>query len=218
MDDNITIPLSYISQYNYCKRRAGLLMNEQFWIENLYTVMGRNEHEYVHTPAAEHKSDCIVVTDMPVFSEKMFLFGKCDAVEMNEDESGCVIPFLNNKKYIPYPVEYKHGVLRDETEYELQLCAQAMCIEEMFGCYIDKGAVFYITSHRRHEVLFDEAKRKAVYDTAEQLLKLLKSQTVPQAEFSPKCKKCSLNDLCMPNTEKSAKKYIAMVHGSFKEE
>ncbi len=218
MDDNITIPLSYISQYNYCKRRAALLMIEQLWNENSYTAMGRGEHERVHTPAADHKSNCIVVTDMPVYSEKMLLFGKCDAVEMNEDINGCVIPFLDNKKYIPYPIEYKHGVLRDETEYELQLCAQAMCIEEMFTCHIDKGAVFYITSHRRHEVFFDEVKRKAVIETSAQLLKLSNSQTVPQAEFSPKCKKCSLNNLCMPNAEKSAEKYIKMIHGSFKEE
>lgn len=218
MEDNITIPLSYISQYNYCKRRAALIMIEQLWNENSYTAMGRGEHEHVHTPAAEHTSNCIVITDMPVLSEKMHLFGKCDAVEMNEDINGFVIPFLDNKKYIPYPIEYKHGVLRNETEYELQLCAQTMCIEEMYNCHIDKGAVFYITSHRRHEVIFDEDKRKAVFETAVQLLNLLNSQTVPQAEYSPKCKKCSLNDLCMPNTEKSAKKYITMIHNSFKEE
>ena len=144
MDDNLTIPLSYISQYNYCKRRAALLMIERLWDENSYTAMGRNEHDRVHTPAADHKSDCIVVTDMPVFSGKMLLFGKCDAVEMYEDENGCVISFLDNKKFIPYPIEYKHGVLRNETEYELQLCAQAMCIEEMFDCHIDKGAVFIL--------------------------------------------------------------------------
>ncbi len=218
MDDNLTTPLSYISQYNYCKRRAALLMIERLWDENSYTAMGRNEHDHVHTPAADHKSDCIVVTDMPVFSGKMLLFGKCDAVEMYEDENGCVISFLDNKKFIPYPIEYKHGVLRNETEYELQLCAQAMCIEEMFDCHIDKGAVFYITSHRRREVFFDEEKRKAVYETVKQLRSLLNSQTVPQAEYSSKCKKCSLNNLCMPNLEKSAKKYITMIHGSFKEE
>ena len=73
-------------------------MLEQIWNENSYTAMGRSEHERVHTSAAEHKTNCIVVTDMPVYSEKMFLFGKCDAVEMNEDTNSCVIPFLDNKK------------------------------------------------------------------------------------------------------------------------
>lgn len=218
MDDIMTIPLSYIAQYNYCKRRAGLLMNEQLWNESSDTAMGRYEHERVHTSSKENKSDCVLVTDMPVFSEKMGLYGKCDAVEMNENANGCVIPFLDNEKYIPYPIEYKHGVVRNEIEYELQLCAQAMCIEEMFGCIIDKGAIFYITSHRRHEVLFDEEKRKAVYETAKSLWVLSNSQAVPNAVFSSKCRKCSLYNICMPNTEKSAQKYLAQIHKSFEEE
>lgn len=202
------IPLSYISQYTYCNRRAGLLLLEQQWNDSTDTAKGSAEHKHVHTFGASARNGIHVLTDMQVYSHKLQLLGKCDAIEAIESEYGFNIPFLESRRCILYPIEYKHGKLRSEEEYELQLCAQAMCLEEMLDCHVEIGAIFYISSHRRKEVLFDEMMRNSVIKTAGELSQMLKHQIVPPAEYSPKCIRCSLKDICMPKTEQSISDYM----------
>jgi CRISPR-associated exonuclease Cas4 len=218
METDNLIPLSYVSQYNYCKRRVGLLMIEQLWNENSDTAKGRIEHENVHSASVHYKNQIAIISDLHVVSKKMNLIGKCDSVEAYVSEEGCIVPFLDDRKYVLYPIEYKHGSIRDEHEYKLQLCAQAMCLEEMYGCKIEKGALFYISSHKRCEVIFSRDMREAVNDTALQLSKMLESGIVCPPKSSAKCNKCSMKDICMPNVAGSAKKYMNKIYSDFSKE
>lgn len=149
--DEEYLPLSYLSQMDYCPRRVGLLLNEQIWLESSDTAKGRKEHENVHTQRIEHRGNQVKLFEYAVFSDKLGLLGKCDLIEAQADPSGCRIPSVDFPVLL-YPVEYKHGKLRDEREYKIQLCAQAMCLEEMYHTTILEGAIFYISSHRRQLV------------------------------------------------------------------
>lgn len=211
MDQDNFVPLSYISQYGYCKRRAGLLLLEQQWNDSADTVKGSSEHKIVHESNAVIRNDVHILTDMQVYSERLHLLGRCDAVEAVESDQGCILHFLNEKRFRLYPIEYKHGKLRSEPEYELQLCAQAMCLEEMFQCHIESGAIFYISSHRRKDIVFDQAMRENVLQTASALSQMLLLKIVPAAEASSKCLRCSLKDICMPDVTSSVSAYMNQI-------
>lgn len=207
MDDKERLPLSYLSQMCYCPRRAGLLLNERLWAENADTAKGRAEHERVHTERVEKRGKSLKLYEYTVFSDRLGLLGKCDCIEAKYDENGCTVPAVDFPVSL-YPVEYKHGRVRDEEEYKLQLCAQAMCLEEMFDTAISEGAIFYISSHRRVTVSFDDELRKKTEETAVKLHEMRRSLTVPQASFEAKCRRCSLNELCMPKVSSTAEKYL----------
>ena len=186
MDEWEPIPLSRLSHAGFCLRRAALLTNEQVWAESADTAKGRSEHERVHTQRIERRGDSAKLYEFPVFSKAMGVSGKCACIEAEASAQGCMIPALDFPVRL-YPVEYKHGKLRAEQEYEVQLCAQAMCLEEMFQTQIPEGAIYYITSHRRYPVSF----------TAE----------LPPAEYGAKCKACSLREHCLPSVQRSASGY-----------
>ena len=208
MEDDRYIPLSYISQFNYCKRRVGLLMLEQQWNDSTDTVKGTAEHKNVHTVGTEFRDGKYILTEHEVFSKQLGLIGKCDAIEAVPDSNGTCLSLFGDKRYSLYPIEYKHGKLRTEEEYELQLCAQAMCLEEMYSSKIASGAVFYISSHRRKEVAFTEKMRQGVIETALSLTQMLDNKQIPQAESSPRCSRCSLKDICMPDISSSISDYM----------
>lgn len=206
MTDIYYIPLSYLSQYYYCPRRAALLMLEQAWEENEYTAMGRAEHERVHDARIEKRGTLIKLYEYSVFSNKLCLSGKCDCIEAVKMDTGCVLPF-SKEFYSLYPIEYKHGIVRNEFEYQIQLCAQAMCLEEMFKYKIQKGALFFIDAHRRNEILLSNKLRSKVMAGAEALQNIMDTQKIPSAEYSKKCKKCSLLNYCQPKVNFSANNY-----------
>lgn len=204
--DNDYVPLSLLSQYHFCKRRAALILLENAWQDNEYTTEGTISHERVHLQGQVKRGEIISVYDFSVCSHEMKLNGKCDCIEAVVDEDGYEFPFYEGK-FIIYPIEYKHGVIRDEKEYNLQLCGQAMCLEEMYGCRIEKGAIFYTNAHRRIEIDFTEDLRHDVVKNAENLWRLLESKSIPQGEYSAKCRKCSLYDMCLPKMKTSARLY-----------
>lgn len=204
------MPLSWLSQIDYCPRRAALLLNERLWAESTDTAKGRSEHERVHSRRIERRGDNLKLYEFTVFSEQMQLLGKCDCIEAVRDESGCRIPAAEFPVRL-YPVEYKHGSVRDETEYQIQLCAQAICLEEMFHTTIPEGAIFFISSHRRVPIALDEALRKKTRETAENLWNIRHRLKVPAAQYSAKCRRCSLKELCMPKVQASAKKYLSQL-------
>lgn len=206
MDDWEAIPLSRLSHAGYCLRRAALLTNEQLWNENAETAKGREEHKRVHTSRIEHRGNTLTLYEYDVFSNKLNIAGKCDCIEAVRDEAGCRIPAADFPVRL-YPVEYKHGIVREEEEYELQLCAQSMCLEEMYTTRISGGAIFYISSHRRKNVVFTESLRKKVLETVNQLEDIRRNYRIPPAESGPKCKRCSLRELCMPDANRTAKDY-----------
>ena len=210
MEDDKYIPLSYISQYNYCKRRVGLLMLEQQWNDSTDTVKGSSEHKKVHTADIEFRDGKFILTELQVHSKQLELIGQCDAIEAIPRNDGVKLPFIDEKCRL-FPIEYKHGKLRSEEEYELQLCAQAMCLEEMYSAEIKKGAIFYISSHRRKEVTFTPDMRKSVNDTAHALAEMLIKKKVPIAESSAKCSRCSLKEICMPDVQSSVNAYMKSI-------
>lgn len=206
MNDAEYLPLSWLSQVCYCPRRAGLLLNERLWEENADTAKGRAEHDRVHTQRVERRGDQIKLFEFTVFSDQYLLIGKCDCIEAVRDAAGCQIPAAEFPVKL-YPVEYKHGSVRDEEEYQIQLCAQAMCLEEMFRTDIPEGGIFFISSHRRMSVSLDDTLRTKTRKAAETLHRIRQELLVPQAEYGAKCKRCSLRELCMPKVRASARNY-----------
>ena len=210
------LPLSYLSQLGYCPRRVGLLLNERLWLESADTAKGRREHESVHTRRIERRGRELKLFEYPVASNDLGVSGKCDLIEAQEDPAGCRIPAVDFPVLL-YPVEYKHGKLRDEQEYEIQLCAQAMCLEEVYHTTIAEGAIFYISSHRRQRVVLDEPLRRLVLETAKELHHIRESLSVPAARYSQKCKRCSLLEYCMPAVGHSARAYCQKLAQEAKE-
>lgn len=199
-------PLSWLSQYGYCKRRCSLLALEQIWQENEYTAAGRIQHKRVHTARTEKRGDVIHIFEMPVFSHKLGVNGFCDCVEAHPSLSGVSIPY-GEGTYTFFPIEYKHGIVREEEEYHLQLCAQAICLEEQFGAQIQTGAIFFTDAHRRDEVLFSGELREKTWKMAKEISDLIENQKVIPASYSAKCKKCSLREACQPRIKQSSQLY-----------
>ena len=210
MDDHDPIPLSLLSQAGFCLRRAALLTNEPVWLENADTAKGRAEHEQVHTQRIERRGNSAKLYELPVFSQVLGIAGKCDCIEAEAAPQGCRITALDFPVRL-YPVEYKHGRLRSEREYEIQLCAQAMCLEEMFQTQIPEGAIYYITSHRRYPVSFTAELRKLVKTTIQKIELLRRSFSIPPAEYGAKCRACSLQEHCLPDVQRSASGYCTQL-------
>lgn len=208
--------LSQLTQAGYCLRRAALVMNERLWQESADTAKGRAEHDNVHTQRIERRGSEIKLFEYDVFSDSLGIMGKCDCIEASQDPKGCIIPSVDFPVKL-YPVEFKHGKVRSEDEYELQLCAQAICLEEMYGTNIEEGAIFYTSSHRRYPVKLDSRLRDMVCKTVDELLNLRSNLIVPPAEYSSKCVKCSLKDLCMPKLQRSAGAYCDELRRAAKE-
>ena len=183
-----------------------MLTNEQLWSENADTAKGREAHKRVHTSRIERRGDRLQLFEYDVYSKELNIGGKCDCIEAETDESGCIIPAVSFPVRL-YPVEYKNGKLREEQEYEIQLCAQAMCLEEMYDTYIPEGAIFYISSHRRKIVEFTDTLREQVRDIVRKLEDIRRNYIVPPAVSGPKCKRCSLREMCLPDVVQSAAKY-----------
>ncbi len=216
MDDWEPIPLSRLAHAGFCLRRAALITNEQLWQENADTAKGRDEHRRVHTSRVERRGETLALFEYDVCSSKLNLAGKCDCIEATADEDGCHIPAAAYPVRL-YPVEYKHGKLRQEESYELQLCAQAMCLEEMYGTRIPEGAVFYVSSHRRMPVSFTDSLRAKTLETVGKIEEFRRNFTVPPPEPGPKCKRCSMQELCMPNLGASAADYCKKIIQEAKE-
>lgn len=206
VDELEYLPLSWLSQVGYCPRRAALLMNERLWSENADTARGRAEHKNVHDQRTEKRGEYIKIYEYTIYSDALRLLGKCDCIEAVHSESGCRIPGTEFPVQL-YPIEYKHGTVREEEEYQVQLCAQAMCLEEMFHTSIPEGALFFISSHRRLTVSLDAALRRRTRELAQALHTLRSELSVPAAVYGPKCRRCSLQELCMPKVKSSARSY-----------
>jgi len=199
-------PLSWLSQYGYCPRRCGLLALDEAWEENEETSAGRVGHQRAHTARIERHENRLELYDLPVFSRRLGVNGKCDCVEAQASPEGISLPY-GEGRYVLYPVEYKHGVVRDEREYHIQLCAQALCLEEQFGGHIARGAIFFINAHRRDEVTLDEGLRAETCEVAEAVRQMLEKGEIPPAKYSAKCKKCSMREYCQPRMKHSAASY-----------
>jgi CRISPR-associated exonuclease Cas4 len=187
------LPLSLLNDFLYCPRRAALKAVEGVRSENEHTVLGDIVHEHADLPGYEVAKCVTLLRALPVWSERLGLSGKCDVVEVVPNPKSEI---RNPKLFVP--VEYKKGKRRTFENDDAQLCAQALCLEEMLGRRIDRGAVFHAASKRRREVEFTPELRALVERSLAELRGLLDSQCVPPAVFKPACEECSLFEICLP--------------------
>ena len=189
--------LSTLQHYSYCPRQCALIHVVQAFDENVHTLRGQAVHERVDEPGFEEKLGVRVERALPVWSERLGLIGKCDVVEFLPDGT-------------PYPVEYKHGRKREKLHDDMQLAAQALCLEEMTGKAVLKGAIFHHTSRRRREVEFTPALRSKVEETIRAVRAMLESGTLPPPVNDARCKECSLKEICQPEALAGDKRLQAM--------
>jgi len=189
MDDD-TIPLSALQHYLYCPRQCALIHIERLWAENVFTAEGRLLHERADSPLTQRRHGVRVVTAMPLADPELGIAGVADAVEFHrgEDDSERV-----------YPVEYKRGRAKAHRADEVQLCAQALCLETMLKRPVCEGALFYGKTRRRKSVTFDEELRRLTVATVHAVQALIRAGQTPLAEYEPKrCDNCSLLEACRP--------------------
>jgi CRISPR-associated exonuclease Cas4 len=199
------IMLSALQHYLYCPRQCALIHLEQVWVENRFTAEGRVLHERADSGEKVRQGGMRTVRTLPIRSERLGLSGQADVVEFHED--GTV-----------FPVEYKRGKPKGNRCDEVQLCAQALCLEEMLDVEIKEGALFYGQKKRRHAVAFDANLRQLTEKTIVRVHDLLGGRVTPKADYSKKCDQCSLRAACLPKSctaGRSVRKYLAgMLRGS----
>ena len=185
------IPLSALNHFLYCSRRAYLIHVEGVFVDNEHTVLGNLAHAHVDTPGYEQRAGWELLRALPLFSDKLGLSGKADLVEIRRDPANGHITGAR-------PVEYKKGPKRRFDNDEVQLCAQALCLEEMFDITVGDGAIFHAASACRTEVAFDEALRQRTWSAISNLRFLISDSKIPPAELKPQCDGCSLRVVCLP--------------------
>jgi len=190
--------LSGIQHFSFCKRQWALIHIEQQWQENLRTIEGEILHEKTHNSSVKEKrGDLIVSRGMAIFSRTLGITGTCDVVELHKSSDGVNI-FGRDGTYKPVPVEYKRGKPKDDESDVLQLCAQAMCLEEMLLCVIPEAYLFYGETKRRLKILLDDELRERVKTVFKEMHELYDRRYTPKVKISKSCKACSLTELCMP--------------------
>lgn len=211
------LPLSGLQHVVYCERRFALVHVEQVWADNAYTVEGSHAHARAHhADEEESRGDVRIVRSLAVRSFRLGVSGKTDVVEFHrlpEDDCGTCGASIEGLpgRWRVFPVEYKRGVARHERCYEVQLCGQAMCLEEVLHVGIDAGCLFYGASHKRVDVPFTEAVRGGTVQAAQRMHELYAAQVTPPATKEPKCEGCSLLPVCMPSVARgrsSAVRYL----------
>jgi CRISPR-associated exonuclease Cas4 len=177
--------ISAIEHYSYCPRQCALIHVEQAFDENVLTMRGHAAHDRVDDPGHEQTTAFRIERALPVWSDRFGLVGRCDVVEFSMDGT-------------PYPVEYKHGPRRSKMHDDLQLAGQAICLEEMTGKVVDRGAIYHVTSRRRREVAISSTLRDGVLETVGAIRQMIDSGIMPPAVNDQRCERCSLKEICQP--------------------
>src|SRR3990170_8790595 len=193
------IQLSSLQHFMFCERQCALIHIEQLWSENLFTAEGRIMHDKVDTQNRESRGNVRIEYGVPIRSLRLGLIGKADVVEFHRMDDGT---------WMPFPVEYKRGKPKMDDCDKVQLCAQVICLEEMLNVEIKSGALYYGRTRRREDVVFDDKLRRETENAARKVHDLIESGTTPKSEYSKKCKKCSLYELCMPKVSRKVSDYL----------
>ena len=196
------IMLSSLQHYAFCPRQCALIHVEQIWTENRLTAEGRIMHEHVHEEGDESRGNVRIERGASLRSLRLGLIGKADVVEYHHQADGT---------WQAYPVEYKRGKPKPDHSDKIQLCAQALCLEEMLNAAIPAGALFYGNTRRRLDVDFDEALRQETQNIAQQTHALIESGQTPKPVYAKRCESCSLMAECMPKTiqkKRSVESYL----------
>ena len=204
------LPLRSLNDLLYCERRCALHRIEEVWVENAHTLSGTLSHKRADKPVDWKCDSGREVHGMWLKSDRLRLVGKADVVEFHSVGQVSNLPAaeasstvseagrLETCPTIPFPVEYKRGKRKKWDNDDVQLCAQAICLEEMLGVSVPRGAIFHIKSKRRREVVFTDKLRKKTEATAARLHELIASGVTPPAVLKPQCDGCSLREVCLP--------------------
>ena len=200
------IAISAIQHWCYCPRQCGLIHLEQVFQENIYTQRGQALHKRVDDPGVEVRDGLRVERALPLFSDRLGLVGKADVVEFLSDGT-------------PYPVEYKHGSRNKQPEIahcdDLQVTAQALCLEEMTGRDVSEAALFYASSRRRREVRITPALRQDVETALDGIRAMLVRGVLPLPQNDERCRTCSLRDACQPKALADSKQQRQVLQSLF---
>jgi CRISPR-associated exonuclease Cas4 len=211
-DEDDYLQLSGIQHFAFCRRQWALIHIEEVWNENLRTVEGRIMHERAHDSFfSEKRGDLLITREMPIQSNEMRVSGKCDIVEFHVDPTGVTLHGRDGL-WLPCPVEYKRGSPKVNDTDRLQLCAQAMCLEEMLLCpEIETAYLYYGETRHRETVELEKELRETVRNMFSEMHEYYARRYTPRVKMTKACNACSLKDTClprMPQTGHSVRKYI----------
>ena len=185
------LPLSALEHIVFCERQCALIHIDGVWIENHHTVAGQLLHQRADTPGEQVRPGIVISRGLDLWSTKLRLRGKADIVEFRAG--------------VPFPVEYKKGTKRKKIHDDIQLCAQAMCLEEMLGVTIPQGAIYYGKTRRRRDVVFTAELRALVSSYSKQLQSLVQQGEIPAPVHDRRCNDCSLRAACLPERPQAQK-------------
>jgi CRISPR-associated exonuclease Cas4 len=192
------LQLSGIQHFLFCRRQWALIHIERQWMDNLRTVDGQFMHKNAHDAQSHtRRGDILTVRGMKIHSARLGLSGECDVVEFRKSPDGVPLAIAAGT-WQPFPIEYKRGTVKSDKMDEAQLCAQAMCLEEMLCCEIGEGALYYGETRHRLPVRFTPDLRQLVADTTRQMHELFQRGSTPKVKPTKSCNACSLKDLCLP--------------------
>ena len=208
--DEDLLPISGLQHLTFCERQWALIHMEMEWEENVRTVEGEQLHEFVHEQGTNTRSGVRMVRGLRLRSLTLGLYGVADLVEFHAHDGGAVLPELSGR-WLPYPVEYKRWRKRYDSADETQLCAQALCLEEMLNVPVSKGAIYYGQPRRRSEIDLTADLRKEVARLCSRARELYDSRQIPPPRAGRHCTNCSLENACMPNlaAKDKSEKYVA---------
>ena len=205
------LQLSGLQHFKFCKRQWALIYIEKQWAENFHTTDGKIMHKNAHDNTyRESRNDRIITRGVNIYSPRLGVSGQCDVLEYHRGSAGIKITGKDGL-WLPFPVEYKRGKPRQDGADELQLCGQAMCLEEMLCCEIPEGALFYGETRHRKEIVFTKELRLEVEEKVEEMHQLFNRGYTPKVKTSKACNACSLKELCLPQLMKTdaVNKYIS---------
>ena len=192
------LQISGIQHFVFCRRQWALIHIEQQWADNVRTVEGDIIHERAHNDTLRDRTkDRIIIRGLKVSSPVLGVSGICDVVEFQSDDNGIYLD-KEQGRWRPYPIEYKRGVSKDSDADRLQLCVQAMCLEEMFGCSIPEGALYYAETRRREHVLIGDTLRESAEQNISEMHEIYSRGYTPKVKTGKYCNACSLKELCLP--------------------
>lgn len=209
-DEDAYLQIAGIQHFVFCRRQWALIHIEQAWKDNYFTIDGLIKHENVDSGRTDEKiKGKRILRSLPVISHQLRVRGICDVVELVEDNEGDYFSKYD-KRFKVVPIEYKRGKLKDNLSDTLQLVAQVMCLEEMMGITIEKGALFYHEIRRREWVTISDELKQHVIELVQEMNLYYGRRYTPQVKTKAKCRSCSLRDICLPELRKvkSAESYI----------
>ncbi len=201
-DEEDLIQLSSLQHFVFCPRQCALIHIEQVWDENRLTAEGRIMHERVHEEGRESRGAIRIERGMPIRSLRLGLIGKTDVVEFHK---------IEGNKWQAFPVEYKRGKPKPDDCDKVQLCAQAICLEEMLNLSVPAGAIYYGKTHHRLDVEFNDPLRKETEEAASRTHALIQAGITPAPVYDKKCERCSLVTFCLPKAvgkKRSVQNYL----------